>query len=375
MLLLEMKVAQEYRTLKSLHGIADQLLPVKILLRDQMLPFAKKYTTDVTKLTPVVARAAARAIGEMNGVQAELFPGPGRLELPVQIDPLAISHQLPQPNTEVPEPNPGGCGCPSERTDVTWDQVSKMTQLARASFPWVNYHRKPILDALGATLQLAESKDFYFHWSNGYSKMIVQEQQEPAGSDPDSHLGLYVLKGYDGPDKGYELWNIAEYSTLADDYFSIIGLAHQTAPTVIGRPVFQQEHSDGMLAWSMALLYNGNEQERPEHRIDPTCKRILPIRQANVGMDTLNWYPGSRQKQNGCEPRPVASGSGENRPFELLGIGLPAEYPRIQVNWQSKLVPATGHRLSQLKQAGLQAPFGTISQRLMDEVPRSLMTH
>jgi len=222
---------------------------------------------------------------------------------------------------------------------------------------------------------LAESEGFYFHWSNGYSKMIIQEQQEPRNADPNSHLGLYVLKGYEGPDKGYELWNIAQYSTMADDYFTLIGLAHQEPPSVIGSPIFHQEHPDGMLAYSMVLLYNGNEQQRPEHRIDPTCKRILPIRQANVGMDTLNWYPGSRQTETGCEPRPANSGDGENRPFELLGIGIPADYPRIQVNWQSKLVPATGHRLSQLKQANLQGDIETTSQRLLDVIPRSLTTH
>ena len=375
MLLLELKVAQEYRTLKALHGIVDELLPVKKLLRDQMLPFAKKYTTDVTKLVPGIAQATANRIGEMNAVTGQLFPTPGNLRLPVKMDPLSLSHTLSKPNTEVPEPNPKGCGCPSEQTAVTWDQVSKMTQLARATFPWVNYHRKPILDGLAATCQLAGAKDFYFHWSNGYSKMIIQEQQEPQGDNPDSHLGLYVLEGYDGPDKGYELWNIAEYSTMADDYFTVIGLAHQKPPFVVGRPIFNQEHSAGMLAYSMVLLYNGNEQERPQHRIDPTCKRLVPIRQANVGMDTLNWYPGSRQKQTGCELRPAASGNGENRPFELLGIGLPADYPRIQVNWQSKLVPATSHMLSRLKQASLPGDFETTSERLLDVVPRSLTTH
>jgi hypothetical protein len=311
-------------------------------------------------------------------VQADLFPTPGQLALPVQLDPLALSHRLPDVLSDVPEPSPSGCGCPSISTDITWDQVSKMTQLARASFPWVNYHRKPVMDALSATLQLAESKDFYFHWSNGYSKSIVQEQQEPVGDDPNSHLGLYVLQGHDGPDKGYEKWNVAEHATLADDYFTLIGLAQQARPTVIGQPVFRQQHPDGMLSYAMALLYNGNEQQRPQHRIDPTCKRIVPIRQANIGMDTLNWYPGSLQTSEGCgvaSGEPAVSRDGEFRPFELLGIGIPAEYPRIQVNWQSKLVPATGHRLAQLKQAPLPAPFQAIVGRLTDTVPRSMATH
>jgi hypothetical protein len=125
----------------------------------------------------------------------------------------------------------------------------------------------------------------------------------------------------------------------------------------------------------MALLYNGNEQQRPEHRIDMNCKRILPIRQANVGMDTLNWKPGSLQTSTGCEERPSGSRRGENRPFELLGIGVPAEYPAIQVNWQSKLVPATAYRVSQLQRATLPGAFGSIMQRMPSQFPEALVTH
>lgn len=375
---LELKIAQEYGMLKALHGVVDALTPIKQLLRDQLLPLAKRYTTTVVRLTPEIAQKTAVEIGLRNDVTADLFPLPGELQLPVQIDPLAISHTFPTANNVVPEPDPGGCGCPSVESGADWDQVCKMTQLARASFPWVNYHRKPVMDVLAATMHLAKAKDYYFHWTNGYSKSIVKEQQKPQGNDPDSHLGLYVLKGHDGPDKGYELWNAAEYSTLADDYFTLIGVAHQESPMVIGKPVFQQQHPDGMLAYSMALLYNANDQQRPQHRIDPNCKRVVPVRQANTGMDTLNWHPGSRQTVEGCSS---ASGEGlsshddEFRPFELLGIGLPAEYPRIQVNWQSKLVPATGHRLSQLKQASMDAPFESVTEQLLDVVPSSLTTH
>jgi len=378
MQLLELKIQQEYLTLKAIHGIADQLLPVKLLLRDSMLPYAKSYTTDVVRTTPLMARAAAERIGAMNNVRADVFPYLGGLQMPVQIDPLALSHQLPVTDLSVPEPDPLGCGCPSVRSAVSWDQVSKMTQLARATFPWVNYHRKPVLDAMSATLHLADTKEFYFHWTNGYSKFIVQEQQEPNGSDPDSHLGLYVLKGYDGPDKGYELWNLAEHSQLTDEYFTLLGLAWQKRPSVIGSPVFRQQHPDGMLSYAMVLLYNGNEQQRPQYRIDPTCKRIVPIRQANTGMDTLNYLSGSLQDQEGCGAatgEPPTSRAGENRPFELLGIGIPAEYPQIKVNWQSKLIPATGFQLARLKRSSGGHPFGNVIRRMLDTVPRSLNTH
>jgi hypothetical protein len=372
---LELKIEQEYRTLKALDSAARSLLPMKKLLRDVLLPAAKRYTTAVVRSTPQAALQAARTVAEKNGATAELFPLPGQLKLPVQMDPLALAASLPSTDRRVPEPNPRGCGCPSERTAVSRDQIVKVTQLARATFPWVNYHRQPILDAMAATLQLADAKELYFHWTNGYSKSILDEQQRGRAADPNSHLGLYVLIGYQAPDKGYELWNLPEFSTLAEQLFSVVAMARMPAPGLAGNSIFLQEHPDGQFAWSMVMLYNGNQQLRPEHRIDLTCKRILPLRQAAVGWDTLNWKPGSLQKSQGCEERPSGLSDRENRPFELLGIGLPPQYPAIRVNWQIKLVPASADRLSQLRQAPLPQPFRRTLDRIPAKFPVELATH
>lgn len=372
---LERKVQQEYLTLQALHVAATKLMPVKELLRDVLLPAAKRYTTAVVRSTAATATHAAQQVARLNNAAADVFPRPGQLRLPVQMDPLALAQTVPVSSRVVPEPRPSGCGCPSEKTAVSRDQLVKVTQLARATFPWVNYHRQPLLDAMAATLQLAKARDLYFDWTNGYCKTIADEQQQGTAADPDGHLGLYVVEGYTGPDKGYELWNLAEYSPVADDLFSMVALARMDSATMVGRPLFSQEHPEGQAAWAMVMLYNGNEQQRPEHRIDLTCKRIMPIRQANTGMDTLNWKPGSLQKQRGCEERPSGSAAGENRPFELLGIGLPADYPAIQVNWQARLVPTTTHRLNQLRGAGLPAPFSRILQRIPSDFPTALTTH
>jgi len=372
---LERKIEQEYRTLKAFDHAARNLLPMKKLLRDVLLPAAKRYTTAVVRVAPQAALQAARAVAEKNGATVELFPLPGQLRLPVEIDPLALAQSLPVADRRVPEPNPRGCGCPSEQTAIGRDQIVKVTQLARATFPWVNYHRQPILDAMAATLQLADAKELYFHWTNGYSKSIADEQQRGNAADPNSHLGLYVLIGYQAPDKGYELWNLPEFSTLAEQLFSVVSIARMPAPDIAGDLIFPEEHPDGQFAWSMVMLYNGNEQLRPEHRIDLSCKRILPLRQAAVGWDTLNWKPGSLQKSRGCEERPSGLSDRENRPFELLGIGLPPQYPGIRVNWQAKLVPASADRINQLRQAPLPQPFSSTLNRIPDEFPVELATH
>jgi len=371
---LELKTEQEYRTLKAVDVVARQLLPAKKLLRDVLLPSAKRQTTAIVQVTPRLAQRAAEELGRLNSVEGSLFPAPGQLKLPVQMDPLALAQTLPLAKSDVPEPGQP-CDCPAAETAITRDQIVKVTQLARATFPWVNYHRQPLLDMMAATMNLAEAKEVYFHWSNGYSKRVLDEQQQGRSWEPDSHLGLYVLQGYTGPDKGYEDWNMAENSELADDLFTFIGLAAGASPHVIGGQLFRQLHPDGLFSFSSGLLYNANDQQRPQHRIDLRCKRILPVRQANTGMDTLNWYPGSQQESAGCELRPRVGDSREHRPFELLGIGLPAEYPRIQVNWQWKLIPSTTHRVGQLRNSRPRGVFRRLLDRLPATIPAELMTH
>ncbi|MFK7822063.1 MAG: Tad domain-containing protein [Planctomycetaceae bacterium] len=382
------KIAQEYATLNVLHQAAKALTPVKQLLKEQLMPSAKAYTTFVKKQTPILAEQAARAVAKQNGFVGTTFPQPGNpripLRLPLQIDPLAIAKIAPlQGNSNVVEEPGPTCDCPpSVNYDApTWDRVVKWTQLARASFPWVNYHRKPVMDAFGKLLQLAETKDLYFHWTNGYTKRICRKLQKKATSNerPNEHMALYVMDDYEGPDKGYEKWAIAEYSDLATKRFSVLAVTHAKPPTVIGSSVFGQEHPNGMMTWSMGLFYNANEQQRPNHRIDPYCQRTVPGRQANVGYDTLNWYPGSNQDTESrsaamLEP-PDPAGPGEYRPYEVQGRGIPHEYPRIQVNWQAKLVPVSGLRLKQIHDHPPSSPFGQVIRRTTRTVLDFMRTH
>ena len=100
-----------------------------------------------------------------------------------------------------------------------------------------------------------------------------------------------------------------------------------------------QHHSDGRATIAQAILYNANDQVRPEHKIDITCKRISPSVQADVGWDTLNWRSGTQTS-------------------ELVGFGegLAADFPEIEVNWQAKLVPLSNARLQDLTSARTSLP-------------------
>jgi hypothetical protein len=225
--------------------------------------------------------------------------------------------------------------------------------LARATFPWVNYHRQPILQALAAVVPLSKAKSFYFDHSNGYSKKVCSELQL------DEHdMGLYVIKHGAAPDKGYETWT--EKPEQADRLFTLIGLAMNRPPVVVGQSTaFRQEHADGRLTYAQAMVYNANPQNRHPTKIDIECKRITPWEQADVGWDTLNWKPGSNQ-------------------YELVGfgVGLEAKFPEIQINWQAKLIPATNTRLGDLvSQAGNLGEFGVLIAKMLPNTPNSLRSH
>lgn len=372
---LELRVGAEYRTINALETVATLLTPMKRLQRDVLTFAAKRYTTAVRRSTPEVSLMASRSVAALHHATAELFPTAGQLSLPVMMDPLASAVMPPRLPEMAPKPQPGGCGCPEAKIPITRRQIVRVTQLCRATFPWVNYHRQPLLSAFASALPLAKTQELYHFWSNWHCDHILHELQQGNLANPDSHLGLYVMQGTTAPDKGFEDWTEPGQSLLIDKLFTATALVCTEAPTVVGTTLFSQEHPAGLSACASVLLYNANDQIRPEHRIDLTCSQIRPVRQASVGMDTLNWKPGSLQKSLPCENLPTTVQPGDPRPFEFSLSNLPSQYPAIQINWQCKLIPVTSDRLQELTEAQLPYPFNEIYRRLPRRIPRQLATH
>ncbi len=355
----ELKIKQEYETLNQLHEAAFSLSPLKLYLRDTWLPQAKRYATSLVEEFPDSAADAVQQMGERHDVSIAVMMAHGRLELPVEIDPHAQAVTLlTESHESLALATAGCCECLSERTSIDRDQIVKVTQLARATFPWVNYHRQPILQRLGELCKLVDARKLYKDQTERDSKRICDFLQTSASHD----LGLYVLLGYPAPDKANALWTADP--DQADLVFATTVLAHRPPPVVLGVPAaFRQAHPSGTVAVAQVLLYNANPFQRPEHPIDLTCKRITPNRQADVGCDTLNWWPGSR-------------------PYELIAVtdqdeAPSPEYPRIQINWQAKLVPNSAVMLGALKHNRTRLPgdMATIIERLPDQVPPALLTH
>lgn len=350
---LELVVELEYQILNALRAVAESLFGLKALLRDTMLPMAKEYTDYIVEETPNIALQAAVEIGAANGVLGTLYPNPAAL--PVAPDPLAFAdgpwigddQRVP---AEMPPPR-----CPPHLDGENPNprrQVVKTCQLTRATWPWVNYHRDPIKQFMGRFLKLSNAKKFYHDHTADATIQLCDELQRKDGYD----LWLYVLAGYPAPDKGYALWT--DDPELADDHFSVVGLAYRDKPNVVGSPaVLHHTHQEGRVALAQAIVYNANRQQPHPHHIDLGCKRVQPIYQADVGWDTLNWEEG-------------------DRPYELVGIGISPRFPRIRINWQAKLVPLTTNRLNDIKSVGaVPPPFSDVLSRLLDDVPQSLRTH
>ena len=407
---LELAILAEYEVLNVWEGAARMLVPVKLALRDVVLPETKRYADQIVQSAPDIIAAAASQIAEKNGMEGMLYPE--RPELPVEPDPFRDLTSLPPQEPLLPfpamppdVPNGGGvenlevtiggaayefndveerhydgaanamnadCNCPSVATDNMRHQIVKTTQLARATFPWVNYHREPIIDILKPLTPLSDAAKHYKEHTEKFSKELCDTFQT------DWHqLWLYTLKGSRPPDKGFEVWNFPQYSDVADELFTVVGMVHLKTPPVLGLSTFGQPHEDGMAAYAQAMTYNANEQEQPAHLIDMDCKRIVPIVQANTGWDTLNWAPGSDEANSNCaagDHSPQRSAE-ENRPFELIGARTNHHYPRVQVNWQAKLSPVTNTRHRQLVESGLPEPFAAIMHRLPTDLPSSLRTH
>ncbi len=361
MVILEQWIGVEYRVMNAAESAAQGLTSLKQMVRDKVLPETKRYTDDVVKYIPKIAEQTAKEIAIKNGAVATTFPV--ALKLPLKIDPHAEATNIVRnpkyPPVKIAAKESCNCDCPSVKTAVNRDQINKITQLARATFPWVVYHREPVIKALSVA-PLSMASHFYKDHSDGYSKRITNELQSTKSKQRTEKIQLFVLEDHFAPDKGFE--SFTDNPVTADKLFAVTGLAYFDKPPVIGQPLFRQYHTEGRVALSQVLVYNANDQVIPEHKIDLTCKRLRPNRQADVGWDTLNWKSGTR-------------------PSELVAKwdngGAPAViYPAIQVNWQCKLVPVSNSEWNRMLEASnIPSPFDAVLAKLLPQAQGCMNTH
>jgi hypothetical protein len=239
----------------------------------------------------LLAYDTAQAMGKLNNAKAALYPE--RPYLPLVTDPLSSAKSQ--------------------------EEIDR-SQLTRASWPLVVFHRQPILD-FTVWMVFSQFRKHYIHHTEGYMRKKSFEAYK------DRHATLQVLALMDPEKKGEELWT--SIPPVADRYFAIMGFAHRKAPRPEGSAAFAQSNPDGLVAFAQAILYNANGR-------DPNAgPRSL---QRAVGWDTLNWKPAREEplapNQEAFEYPHWPGRTGMKCPLPLL-------------NWQVKLTPAT--RIGQAK--------------------------
>lgn len=349
--LVELKIYQEYQTANAVHKVMSALVLPKTLVRDRLLPSLKRQTEQIVERFPDVAKKYAEESTRSvdRDLSVAVIGADGEPQLPVEIDPLAKAIEL--PILEELKEESSLSKIQGLETTISRDQVMKVTQLARSTFPWVVYDREPLLKAFKISMTLSEAKKRYKHHTEGYSKRVISDLQL------NNDMGLYVLKRH-SINKGYQMWT--EDAELADELFSYVVVVQEEAPTVIGRPiVFNQHNPNGLFSAAQVTLYNGNLQKRNASHIDLTVKRIRPNLQPVVGYDTMGW----------TEPQNELIAKTDQGPAPI------PRQPKYELNWQSKLEPVSNvmYQAVNQNQKVLPAEMQSIAKDYFVERPDELL--
>jgi hypothetical protein len=293
-LTIETKVYQEWLTLDGIELICRGLMPVKKVVQSVVIPGCYLYTMPGVYLdAPLEAEQATREVAQRSNTEGWLFPGvtiqPSYplLHLPVTREPQTLRH---------PE----------------------RSQLVRASSPWIQYWRVPLLRFGEEALLLSRFRHFYQARTDEFTLLLAKRQKESG-----VHVNLLILEDLqqDGQDKGQEPWTKRSGSARADELFATIGFAHRHRHAMNSSPIFRQTNPDGLVAYAQVMLYNANPQP-----LANSGRGQQPV----VGYDTLNW-------ENAV---PEAANPGYNANTNVSPIPSIAE-PKIKISWRSRLVPTT----------------------------------
>jgi hypothetical protein len=294
------------------------LLDIRNFMFEEMLPAAGKYEGLVAQTVPRLAVRAAEDIAKHNRAQGTLYPKPTQLRLPVI----------------------------REAGQVADGPTFAQSQIVRATYPWVLYHRRPLIRFMFWMI-FSQTPRWYHEYTHKFTRTMCREFYEENNPSPHEHC-LYVMENHDPLHKGEEPWTTD--SRLADQLFTVVGLAHRQPPTVISPGAFGQPNPQGLVAYAQAILYNANAQSSQD----------TGRKQRDVGWDTLNWRP------------PTASNNTWEYPPHYADDGGGQGRPEIKINWQAKLVPVT--RLQEAAN-GVSAPYRPVLQRLPLDQERPFRNH
>jgi TolA-binding protein len=268
-----------------------------------------------------------------------------------------------------------GLKSPSGATNGGMNQAEEQyTQWVRATYPYVDAFRAPILAIFREHMEMSGAAKYYKKWTDrytltkswqfrsGYRFREVQGSNKEKGEwfkeAKNKPLTMYVMVETFNPDKdpvlpkpgakrvqkGYEVWtkDTTEGKEMAEKMLTVVGMTHCEVKPFFSPIIFPVASRFGMTTFAQALYYNSNEQT-------PGAEDTNGKTQAKLGWDTLNWAPDTTVPEWGNE----LTVSKSKWPWELFTSSTDwTGNAKVKLNWQAKLMPV---RKSRLKPAAVAA--------------------
>jgi hypothetical protein len=367
----EIKLTQEYITLTAVENVARGLNPFKIQLRDNIIPNGLYNYSQL--IADEHAGQFSGKYGQLNNQATEGARNIARLNSVAGVN-TVTGVLVPQRPT-----------LPVIKEGEDWP--IELSQLTRATYPWVIYWRAPIMKFFGQVTTLSGAKGYYRHETYKQTTSICSNLREKG-------VRLYVMKGMTPQSgKGRELWKKANGATEADAMFCVMGFAHRDTPTLFSSGVYEAANKDGIVAYAQAMVYNtGRHEAQSREAAGPGGNNALNVPGFGVGggkyplqpaayWDTLNWEAKDKNSDKAYEYErdddwfgpfpgndlPIPDFPGLN--MDLTKANLFAEFfdekesPTIRLGWKAKLTPVT--RLPDAVTALQNEPkFGAVTRKL-----------
>lgn len=236
-----------------------------------------------------------------------------------------IKEMLSKP-LELPQVKPGADGFADnpafkngQMPTFDW-KAEKVSQWARATYPYVDDYRGPIVAWLKRETPLSNAATYYVNWTNRFT--LARSHRLRADRE---RTHMYVVRGMRPRAKGNEPW-VADNGT-ARDMFAVVAVATRRPATTFMSRIFPAAEGD-QVAVAGSLLYNANG-----NRVAATKSAAY---QPDTGWDTLNWAIPVRAPEWGVG-QPSDRGSDPWAVFrDAKRVGAGAA---VRLNWQGKLVP------------------------------------
>ena len=228
----------------------------------------------------------------------------------------------------------------SERTHLALDKMNqaeeRYTQWVRATNPYMDAFRAPILRLFQKYLEDCGAADHYEKWTNRYTLVkswkfrsgyrfervdkTHGQWRKKANVEP---LHMYLMAETFDPKKpspppqpgatrvakGVEIWtkDTADGKKMAEQMFTVVAMTHREIEPFFSPVIYPVASRNGMTTFAQAIYYNSNPQQ-------PAPKQKSKV-QPKIGWDTLNWAPDSSPPEWGA-PATVAPDA--KWPWELF---------------------------------------------------------